>query len=202
MEPDHKHIAGLPLSVVGPVDLGRLIRELDNLDNALHSMKVRETGQTESQEIRMPKTSILLDQTAQLNKLNLLLDEDRKTLKDFLATVRKRAPRLHVSFSADPSPLFVEKLMAWLRAQIHPVVLMTIGLQPNIGAGCVVRTTNKYFDLSLSKDFDKHRDLLMSKLRESVTVPQRRAQDAAEAADAAQDSADAAVPAATEGVAA
>jgi len=160
---EHKHITGLPLSLVSPVDLGRVMRELDQLDNQLHEMQLRTAGQ----EVKMPKTTKMMDEILALNRLNLLLEEDRKTLRFFLKEIHDRAPRLHVSFSADPSILFVEKIMTWLRQEVHPVVLMTIGLQPNIGAGCVIRTTNKYFDLSLARDFAKKRDLLMQQLHDA-----------------------------------
>lgn len=178
MEPNHKHIVGLPLSVVGPVDLGRVRRELLSIDNELLGLQLRTPGV----EVKMPKTSRIMDELVSLNKLNLLIDDDRKVLQQFLDTIHQRAPRLHISFSADPSPLFVQKLMTWLRAQIHPVVLLTIGLEPNIGAGCVVRTTNKYFDLSLAQDFAKHRDLLMEKLR--APLPEETAAAAAAPAPA------------------
>ncbi|HET6925133.1 MAG TPA: hypothetical protein VFH39_04850 [Candidatus Saccharimonadales bacterium] len=163
MEPDHKHLTGLPLSLVSPVDLGRVIRELEQLENHLNELRIRTPGQ----EIKMPKTTKLMDDLLNLNQLNLLQAADRKTLKQFLSVVKQRAPRLHISFSADPSPLFVEKIMTWLRKEVHPVVLLTTGLQPNIGAGCIVRTTNKYFDFSLAKDFEKKRDVLMQALRDA-----------------------------------
>lgn len=153
-----KHLVGLPLLVVGPVDVGRLIRELEAIDNHLLQAHLRNT------EGRLPKMSQLMEQTTELNKLNLLHETDRKRLQELLATVREQAPILHISFSADPSSAFIEKLMAWLRREIHPVVLLTIGLQPNLGAGCIVRSTNKQFDLSLRQDFIKKRDLLMSKI--------------------------------------
>jgi F0F1-type ATP synthase delta subunit len=105
-----------------------------------------------------------MDQTVQLNKLNLLQAEDRVALQQFLDAVKRQSPVIHMSFSADPSAAFIEKLMVWLRREIHPVLLLTIGLQPTIGAGCIVRTTNKYFDFSLRQDFLKKRDLLLAKL--------------------------------------
>jgi hypothetical protein len=153
-----KHMVGLPLLVVGPVDVGRLVRELEAIDNYLLQAKLRNT------ESRLPRVSQLMEQTVELNKLNLLHEADRKQLQELLKTVREQAPVLHISFSADPSAVFIEKLMAWLRREIHPVVLLTIGLQPNIGAGCIVRSTNKQFDCSLRQDFLKKRDLLMSKI--------------------------------------
>jgi hypothetical protein len=154
-------LVGLPLMVVGPVDVGRLIRELGYIDDKILQTKLRK-GSTD--EPILPKLSQLMEQTVSLNRLNLLKAEDRKRLNDLLLTVRERAPVLHISFSADPAPAFLEKLMAWLRREIHPVVLLTIGLQPNIGAGCIIRSVNKQIDCSLRKDFQTKRDLLMSQL--------------------------------------
>ena len=153
-----EHMVGLPLMVVGPVDVGRLIRELESVDNQLLEAKLRNT------ETHVPKLSKLMEQTVDMNKLDLLQEKDRKRLKELLETVREQAPVLHISFSADPTPVFIEKLMAWLRREVHPVVLMTIGLQPNIGAGCIIRSSNKQFDCSLRQDFANKRDVLMKKI--------------------------------------
>lgn len=155
-----KHIVGLPLLVVGPVDVGRLARELETIDNQLLAVELR----TKAPATELPTMSQLLGQTVELNKLNLLVPAERKQLQELLALVKAQAPLLHISFSADPNPAFTEKLMAWLRREIHPLVLLTIGLQPNLGAGCIVRSTNQYFDFSLRQDFLEKRELLMSKL--------------------------------------
>ena len=75
---------------------------------------------------------------------------------------------MHISFSADPSPLFTQKLIAWLRSEIHPLVLLQIGLQPNMGAGCVVRTSNKYFDFSLRDRFKSKGEMLAKIMQEAT----------------------------------
>ncbi|HWT56115.1 MAG TPA: hypothetical protein VN031_03745 [Candidatus Microsaccharimonas sp.] len=160
-------MVGLPVAVSSPVDLGRLIRELEAIDNALNQNAIR-TNQTAT---ALPKMSELLTQTVELNKLNLLQTTDRTLLMQFLVSVRERAPRLHMSFSADPSPQFSEKLTSYLREQIHPLALVTFGLQPNIGAGCVLRTTNKYFDFSLGAALNQKRDVVMQTLREAIAQP-------------------------------
>jgi len=165
--PKHRKFAGLPLSVVGPVDLGRLLREIETIDNALLELELRKPGS----EAKLPKTSKLMDELVELNKLNLLQAADRADLKKFLEAVKQQAPVLHISFSADPTPSFLQRLMKYIRQEIHPLALVTVGLQPNIGAGCVVRTANKYFDFSLGKRLAGNRELLMSKLREHVTAP-------------------------------
>ena len=151
----------LPVMVVGPVDIGRLAREITDVDDALLQLGLREGGG----KTKMPQTTRLMDQVVEHNKLNLLHDKDRVRLKDFLLSVREKSPILHMSFSADPSTAFLEKLMAWLRTEIDPTVLLTVGLQPNLGAGCILRTTNKQFDLSLRQDFAKKRDLLKQSLQ-------------------------------------
>lgn len=150
----------LPELVISPADVSRLLRELEAIDDTLLNHKLLKNAG----EAKMLKTSRLLDQTVELNKLNLLHQTDRRQLRVFLAAVREHAPVLHMSFSADPSPTFLGKLMAWLRREIHAQVLLTIGLQPTIGAGCILRSTNRYFDFSLRQDFAKKRDLLLTEL--------------------------------------
>ena len=153
----------LPVLVATPVDIGRLVRELEALNDNLLQLKLRQGEKA----VRLPKTSQLMDQTVQLNKLNLLDAADRKALLRFLEAVKKQAPVLHASFSADPPVNFVEKLMTWLRREIHPQVLLTIGLQPTIGAGCMIRSTNHYFDFTLRNRFDNQREVLIQKLGEA-----------------------------------
>ncbi len=171
-----KKFVGLPMSVVGPVDIGRLSRELEAIDNNLMQQQVVK------QEPKLPKTSKLMDQLIELNKVDLLNKAERTRLMQFLKMLKEKAPVIHISFSADPSPLFTGNMVTWLRDNIHPLVLLTVGLQPNIGAGCMVRTTNKYFDFSLARRFDSQRELLMNKLRETTTGPATAATSAPEAA--------------------
>lgn len=163
----HKAHASLPVSVTSPVDIGRLIRELEALDEAITQLGLRHGGA----EVKLPKTSHLMDQMIELHKLNLLHQTDRKRLLTILQDIKAKSPVLHVSFSADPSEAFIEKLVAWLRKEIDPQILMTVGMQPSIGAGCVVRSTNKQFDMSLRQDFLGKRQLLLEQLKASRKQP-------------------------------
>lgn len=151
----------LPISVIDKIDVGRLMREAQAIDTFLNEAAVRQPGAP----MKLPRTSRLLDDTVVLNKLNMLQATDRGRLISFLKEVYTSAPTLHVSFSADPSPMFTQKLTQWLRQELHPLVLLQIGKQPNMGAGCVVRTTNKYFDFSLRNRFAERHDLLIAKLK-------------------------------------
>lgn len=154
-----------PLSVVTKVDVGRLLREVEQIDGFLNQAAIRTPGTP----VKMPKTSRLFDETVEANKINVLHEDERARLYDFLKQVRASAPTMHISFSADPTPLFTQKLITWLRSEIHPLVLLQIGLQPNMGAGCVVRTTNKYFDLSLRDRFKEKGDILTQLLHGAIS---------------------------------
>lgn len=152
----------LPTAIVGLIDVGRLIRELDRLEAHLQQQKIRSGNDS---EITLPKFSLLLDQLVDKNNLNMLEESDRKKAEGYLKNLHQHAPKVHMSFSANPSARFIQTLTAWLRQNIHPQLLIAIGLQPGIGAGCVLRTTNKYFDMSLSKSFSESREVLMKYLR-------------------------------------
>lgn len=153
----------LPMTVITVSDVGRLIRETEAVDNFLHQAAIRQSGT----QMQLPRVSRLFEEIVSSNRLNLLQVSDRQQLGQFLQLVRSKAPTLHVSFSADPSPIFQQRFITWIRQQMHPYVLLQIGLHPNIGAGCVIRTTNKYFDFSLRHRFSEQRKLLISKLSES-----------------------------------
>lgn len=150
----------LPLSVTSRTDVSRLLREVEGVSDFLHQAQIREPGTS----LQPPKASRLLDEIAATNQLNLLRTEDRHRLSDFLQMVKAKAPVLHMSFSADPSPLFMQKLVTYLRREIHPLALVRTGLQPTIGAGCILRTQNKIFDFSLRQRFADKRDLLLNLL--------------------------------------
>ena len=151
----------LPVQAVGKMDIGRLMREMDGLDGFLTQAAIREPGSP----IQLPKTSKILDELIAMNSLNALRTIDRERLTLFLKTVYNDAPILHMSFSADPSPLFMQRLMTWIRQEIHPLALVQVGLQPNIGAGCVLRTKNMYFDMSLRTRFSEKREQLSIALK-------------------------------------
>ncbi|HVS58171.1 MAG TPA: hypothetical protein VHD60_00325 [Candidatus Saccharimonadales bacterium] len=159
------HELSLPTLVVGPADLVHIRREVEALDEYVRAASLREGGKPTA---ALPRLSRSLEALAQQNKLNLLQETDRETLKSFLGDMLKHAPVVHVSFAVDPSAAFTTKIVMWFRENIDPGVLIQIGLQPTIAAGCVVRTPNHYYDFSLRQYFAKHKHLLIEKL-ESTT---------------------------------
>ncbi len=152
----------IPLRMVSPIDLSRTLRELESLDDALNQAAVRSGGTA----VSLPRTSRILEDLAAENKLSLLDAENRVELLGRLKKFAANYPRIHVSFTVEPSSSFIEKITVWLRQNINRNLLVDIGLQPSIAAGCVVRTDNKVFDMSLRSNLAAKRDILIQRIGE------------------------------------
>jgi len=155
----------LPVTIVSPTDIARLTREIESIDGFFRDAEIRQAGEPNA----LPRLSKLMDQLVADNQLNLLQDPDRKKIVSVLDSLHNSAPVMHISFSVDPPGPYVQKIVAWLRENIHPEVLVTVGLQPNIGAGCIVRTTNKLFDFSLREYFAQKREFFIEKLHDTIS---------------------------------
>lgn len=150
--------------IASPSDLKRARRELEELDEFLHQSSLRQGGK----EVKLPTTSRMLEDLAAESDLNLLKKTDRDRLMKFLTLLLQKAPVLHMSFASEPSPKFMAKLIAWLRENIHPQVVVSVGIQPSIAAGCVVRTANRQFDFSMRQALDTQTALFINNLRGEV----------------------------------
>lgn len=159
----------LPTLISSPGDVSRARRELESLDNYLEAQRLREPGAPMD---RLPKLSRSLNELAETNNLNLLHRTVRQELERYLDSVRNGAPVIHVSFASDPSSASLQKIVVWLRQNIRPDVLVQVGLQPGIVAGCVVRTTNRYFDFSLRKHLQDRTSFLLDALTPQPEVAQ------------------------------
>lgn len=146
--------------ISSPSDLKRTRRELEALDDFMHQAGLRQGGKT----VKLPTMSRVLTELATENDLNLLKQTDRDRLKKFLTLLIQKAPVLHMSFASEPSGPFMNKLIMWLRGNIHPQVVVSIGLQPSIAAGCVVRTSNRQFDFSLRQSLDNQTGAFISSI--------------------------------------
>ncbi len=146
----------LPLGVVDQGDVMRLARELGALDDFFVGAAVRKAGSPQ----QPPKTTRLLGQLAEANGANLLEKSDRAVLKLGLENLIENAPVVHMSFASEPSPKSVEPILDWFRRQVHPQTLLQVGLAPSIAAGCVLRTPNKFFDLSIRVHLQKQAHFL------------------------------------------
>jgi len=153
----------LPNNLTGLVDLSRLIRELEELDDFMYQTSIREPGSA----MRLPRMSKLLDEIAINNHYSLLDSDQRKKLLKALKTIEEHASVIHISFAVDPTTNFMKKIVTWMRENFDRYVMVEVGLQPTISVGCVVRTNNKIFDMSLRNRFSEHRDVLVKKISEA-----------------------------------
>lgn len=154
----------LPVGVVSDSDLNRLIRELDNLNDYFLNAAARKGGTP----IQPPRVTRLLNAIATERQYNLLEEKMRQTLIGELKTIQTTAPLMHISFATEPSPKVVERILIWLRSNIHPYTLLQVGLQPTIAAGCVLRTPNRIFDMSLRSYLDAQKGYLVGLVKGAV----------------------------------
>lgn len=115
--------------------------------------------------IKYPPISATLRALAVENQIDLRSEDSCKQLLLYLENLKHNAPTVHISFPSDPSPEVVQKIVLWLRKEVHPSIIIQVGLQPTIAAGIVMRTPNRYFDFSLRQHFYKNRGKLMEVIR-------------------------------------
>lgn len=146
----------LTLNVVTNMDLGRVIREAEKIDEFLYQSKIRSPGSS----LTMPKTTKMLEDLAETNGLSLLNTTHRKHLIGNLQKIKAEGKKIHISFAVEPTPAVMQKIVAWLRDNISANLVIEIGVQPTISVGCVVRTTNKVFDMSMRHRFADSKRML------------------------------------------
>lgn len=158
----------LPPTVVGPADVAQLQRRLSDYIELAHQAQLR---QKNGSEASLPQPPRSLSDFAATNNADLGKSDSRDALLKQLQTTLDSAPVITMSFAADPSAAFMAKIITWFRANIDPLVLVRTGLQPNIAAGCTVRTSSKVYDFSLRSRFNQQRPMLLEHLRASGKPP-------------------------------
>ena len=161
---NNKELFNLPPEIVGKADISSLLRELELLESELLKLK-GQASLSASQKNTLLKVTNELAQTAAVNSYDLKIANDRQKLTRILTDVRDQAPLLHISFAAEPSPKVTQTILSWLRGNVHRYALLHIGLQQAIAAGCILRTPNKIFDLSLRASFEKQQPYLIELIK-------------------------------------
>jgi F0F1-type ATP synthase delta subunit len=145
----------LPLTVMTKQDLHRLIREVEALDNYINQNSIR--GQKSA---ALPRLTNTLEALLRENSMDIMDDKLRAGLRVKIGGLVNTAPVVHMSFAVEPSSYMTQQIVAWFRKEVHPALMLHTGIQPTIAAGCVMRTTNKYFDFSLRQHLKASQDLL------------------------------------------
>lgn len=155
----------LPNSVVNRGDVFRLMREINSLNDFFAGSAARPAGAAQAP----PRTTRILDQLCEANGANVLAAGHRKAIMEALEALIQQAPNMHISFATEPLPREVEPILVWMRDNLHPHCLLQVGIMPSIAAGCVLRTPNHMFDMSLRIHLQKQAHLLTQMISGAVS---------------------------------
>ncbi|HSX43205.1 MAG TPA: hypothetical protein VLF59_03905 [Candidatus Saccharimonadales bacterium] len=158
-----------PPALITRADLARLVREVEAIDNELESQKARNrtTGKT---GYRVPNLSKSLGDFVDLNKVDFANDQKRMHLKEQLNILKDKAPIMHMTFAVEADPGSLQYLVQYLRTQVHPQTLLSVGLQPALIGGAYVRTPNHIHDFTLRARLAENRDLIGKELKSFSNV--------------------------------
>lgn len=152
----------LPISVVTKSDFSRLVNELERIENEVTAASVRaKSGIDEHTKIS------LSDQMVDFlhhNSLELGDGRIRAELLKQLRQLKDAAPVIHMAFATTAEPEDLQQLVKWVRSEIHPQAIISVGLQPGLIAGVYLRTPNHVHDLSLRALFKDRRGSLVKEL--------------------------------------
>lgn len=152
----------LPPTLIGRVDLSRLVREVESVDNDFEVQKVRDHKAAGS--LSIPTMSRSLSDFLQMNKVDITDPQARMALKKQLGLMKDKSPTIRMVFAAEPEPEFLQQLVAWIRQEIHPGALLTVGLQPGIIGGVYMRTPNHVHDFTIRTMLAGKRDIIRAEL--------------------------------------
>jgi|GEM_PF-383941 len=152
----------VPASVVSRVDIARLVREFEGLDNTLTSIAVRKKAGATQQSA--PVISPQLSEFLEINSLDLNNSGARTDYIKQLRLLKDTAPIIHMTFAVVADSESLQQLVAWLRKSVHPQTIIDVHLQPALVAGVYVRTPNQVHDLSLRGKLDGQRAALVQEL--------------------------------------
>ena len=150
----------LPARLIGRSHIARILREIEAVDSYMSSQAIR------SPEVKpvVPGISRVLRELLDANQAALIDQKERQRLLKLLRKVKDAAPQVHMTFAIEPDVIILTDVVKWLRENTHEHALVSVGVQPNIVGGCVVRTPDKVYDLS----FQKHFSGLQSTLRDAL----------------------------------
>jgi len=158
---ENEHGISLPPSLISNTDVGRLIRELEAVDNEFEQQLVR----TPDQPPVVPSLSRSLAALCQQNNLQLADAPTRTELRTKLVSIKDTAPVVHITFATEVEPEILGQLVSWVRERLHPLALITTGLQPAIVGGCIVRTPDHIYDFSLRERFNATKTSFVAAVR-------------------------------------
>lgn len=153
----------LPSSIVTKKDLAHLITEAEAIDSTLTSNHVRDKAGIDGG--LHYETTDQMKEFLTVNKINMGDSSGRRTETiKMLRSLKNEAPIIHLTFASNADYESLSQIVKWLRENVEKQAIVTVGLQPNLVGGVHIRTTNHVHDLSLRKQLEKHRDVLIKEV--------------------------------------
>ncbi len=137
----------LPSDIVTKVDVSRLVREFEGVDNALTAKTVRKKAGASSED--MPAISPQLSGFLEQNPVELENTGARSAYIKQLRLLKDNVKEMNMTFAVIADPESLQQLSAWLRESVHPHTVIDVHLQPALVAGVYLRSQNHVFDFSV-----------------------------------------------------
>lgn len=151
----------LPPSLITKIDLAHMINEVESIDSTLEAQKVRGVPK---EQYRLPAVSRTLTDFLSLNKIDVFDDQIRMTFKEHLRKLKDKIPVVHLTFATSADPESLEYLAAWIRQELNPLAVLSVGLQPSLIGGVYIRTPNHIHDYSMRALFKGKTAVLVNDL--------------------------------------
>lgn len=151
----------LPSSVTGRSEISRLLLEIEAVDYDFEAQAIRNPDAA----LIMPAISRRLQELTTVNNVSVEDTKHRKHLIELLRTAKDKAPTLHIAFASEPDPAILSQLVSWIRQNLHPVALVTVGVQPALVGGCIIRTPDHIYDFSFRNHLRSAQPMLMERLK-------------------------------------
>ncbi len=148
----------LPEQVVTRADFLHLINQLEQLDADLTTASVQ--ARVGAKTTQPPTVSPLVEAFVSTNQLDIRDSTARTQLITRLRSLKDTLPVVHMTFATRADQHSLQTLVAWLRQSIHPMSVVTVGLQPELISGVYIRTANRVYDLSVRQKLSEGRHLL------------------------------------------
>ena len=138
----------LPPSIFNRTQLTRLAHQLERTKSSAKAL-------SESSDLQ----DLLGD-----NGIKALDATNLPKLRSFIADMLSTAPQISMILAALPNTVEQVELVQWLRSRINPNLLVHFVQNNDLLAGCVVRTDQTVYDLSLRKALWQNQDKLIERL--------------------------------------
>jgi F0F1-type ATP synthase delta subunit len=154
----------LPDILISRQDVVQAHRELGGfIDSTMQSVMRHDNP------IKYPAISAELQAVASVNQIDLRHEaECRKLLAD-LEQLSSQAPIIQFSFADEPPLEVLQKIVARLRKEINPQIVVKIGLNPTIAGGMIMQTPAHRYDFSLRRQLNNHRKDLIKAFKVATT---------------------------------